>query len=573
MHCGSNTALESDQLFEQQTHLGAARDSGGRPKGRWEKLGIHAGATEARRADPFEHLFHYRWRTNVRHAINEFLAAMAIIEVSLIGSLAQADDAAQKRPRAPADYEIMSSDRAGAYFVARPLKDQYDKLIGQLATVRREIADARISSDDARIRLDQLSKDLYMLKEQIEKAKIYVPGADVHTAKAITSYTFGPGDFVLVDASSVELHGWDRPEVRCVVEKTIVSLDDTGVDDDIAGISVTHRKVSGNELFGFYKSIAGKPEWKNDWERFRFKEYLDREFEYIKIVGLTHEEGNRQVTVEAKNEQGAGQMSSQWRRQAKLVLYLPKCGHIGVRGGLAGFKVDGVTAPITVVGEGDRDYQASYEVSKLTGAFSADNITIHRVEGVKGDVSISATAYNGNVSTAHDVRGITMEPGPISSADYRNIDGNLRVRFVRTDLEVERVSGRIDIENNFGHTTWLAETPIGKHDHRLVSLSGLIEVRLGKSALGELPLALYTECGIVHLAPGMNDGLQDSNFSSATGDELYRSWHGFVTPREANGGPLALFERVAAALHGRPREPGVDIISRGGSVRLLPARP
>ena len=198
-----------------------------------------------------------------------------------------------------------------------------------------------------------------------------------------------------------------------MVEKTILSQDDKGIDEEVAGIRVIHRRASGKELFGFYKGIAGKPEWKNDWERFRFKEYLDREFSYLKVVGLVHDEGNRQITVEAKNEQGAGEMSSQWRRQARLILYVPKCGRIGVRGGLAGFKVQGVNAPVTVVGEGDRDYEASYEVSKLTGSLSADNITIHRLDGVKGDVSIVATAYDGNVSTVHDDRGITIEPGPI----------------------------------------------------------------------------------------------------------------------------------------------------------------
>jgi hypothetical protein len=204
-----------------------------------------------------------------------------------------------------------------------------------------------------------------------------------------------------------------------VVEKCILSLDDKGVAEDLAGITVTHRKASGEELFGFYKDIAGKPEWKNDWEQFRFKEYLDREFSYIKIIGLVHQEGNRQITVEVKNEQGAGEMSSQWRRQAKLVLYVPRCGHIGVRDGLAGFKIEGVNAPVTVVGEGDRDYEASYEVPKLTGSLSADNITIHRLDGVKGDVSIVATAYAGNISTtAHDDRGITIEPSPIRSAEY-----------------------------------------------------------------------------------------------------------------------------------------------------------
>jgi hypothetical protein len=508
----------------------------------------------------------------VRHVIEWFLTNLVIIDVLFLGSLARADDPVKGRPRAPADFQIVSSDRAGAYFVARPLKDRYDQLVGQLATLRRDVGEARITSDEARRQVIQLAKELKALKQQIEEAKIYIPGASVHNAKSTESFPIAADDFLLVDASNLELRSWDKPEVRYVVEKTVLSLDDKGVDDNLAGISVIHRKVSGKELFGFYKDIAGKPEWKNDWEQFQFKEYLDREFSYIKIVGLAHQEGNRQITVEVKNEQGAGAMSSQWRRQAKLVLYVPKCGHIGVRGGLAGLKIEGVNAPVTVVGEGDRDYEASYEVSKLTGSLSAANIAIHRLDAVKGDVSIVATAYAGNISTTHDDRGITIEPGPIRSAEYQNIEGNLRVRFVRTDLRFGRVSGRIDVENDFGHTTWLADTSLGKHDHRIVSLDGPIEVRLGKSALCGLPLALYTECGIVHLAPGMKQGLEHSSFSSSSGDNVQRSWHGFITTRARNASGFELFDHVAAALHGRPREPGVDIISRGGAIRLLPAQ-
>ncbi len=509
----------------------------------------------------------------MRHVIQRFLINLAMIGVVFLGSIALADDPVKERPRAPADYQIVSSDRAGAYFVARPLKAQYDQLVGQLATLRRDIAHARITSVEARRRVDQLSTELQALKLQIEQAKIYVPGATVHNAKTTESFPIAPDDFLLVDASNLELRGWDKPEVRYVVEKTILSADDKGVAEDLAGISVIHRKASGKQLFGFYKDIAGKPEWKNDWEQFRFKEYLDREFSYVKIVGLTHQEGNRQITVEVKNEQGAGEMSSQWRRQAKLVLYVPKCGRIGVRGGLAGFKIEGVNAPVTVVGEGDRDYEAQYVISKLTGSMTAANIAINRLDSVKGDVSIVATAYAGNTSTAHDDRGITIEPGPIRSAEYQNIDGDLRVRFVRTDLTVGRVSGRIDVENDFGRTTWVAETSLGKHDHRIVSLDGSIEVRLGKSALGGLPLALYTECGVVELAPGMNQGLENSSFSSSSGGDVYRSWHGFVTTRARNAGAFELFDRVAAAIHGRPREPGVDIINRSGAIRFLPAQP
>jgi hypothetical protein len=509
----------------------------------------------------------------LRYVIAKFPTILMMTADLLVGSVALADDPVQARPRAPADYQIVSSDRAGAYFVARPLKDRYDKLVGQLASLRHDIALARITSLEARGRVDQLSTELHALKQQIEEAKIYIPGASVHNGTATESLPIAAEDFLLIDAGDIELRGWDKPEVRLVVEKTILSLDDKGVDDDLAAIRVIHRKASGKELFGFYKDIAGKPAWKNDWEQFQFKQYLDREFSYITIVGLTHQDGNRQITVETKNEQGAGEMSSQWKRHARLVVYVPKCGHVGVRGGLAGFKVKGINAPVTVVGEGDRDYEASYEVSKLNGSLSTANIAIHRLDGVKGDVSIAATAYAGNTSTVHDQRGITIEPGPIRSAEYQNIAGDLRVRVVRTDLTLGRVSGRIDIENDFGKTTWLADTSLAKHDHRIVSQDGPIEVRLAKSALGGLPLALFTECGIVHVAPGMNDGLENSSFSSSSGDDVHRSWHGFVTARAPNAHGYELFNHVASALHGRPRNPGVDIISRGGVIRLLPAQP
>src|ERR1700684_2973926 len=98
-----------------------------------------------------------RRRINLRYVIGKFPTIRVIVGVLLLGSLALADDPVKARPRAPADYQIVSSDRAGAYFIARPLKDRYDKLVGQLATLRRDIAEARITSHEARGRVDQLS--------------------------------------------------------------------------------------------------------------------------------------------------------------------------------------------------------------------------------------------------------------------------------------------------------------------------------------------------------------------------------------------------------------------------------
>jgi hypothetical protein len=330
----------------------------------------------------------------------------------------------------------------------------------------------------------------------------------------------------------------------------------------------------GDELFGFYKNIANKPEWKKDWDRFLFKGYLGRDFAHVRMTGLTGQEGNRRISLEMKNEQGAGLSGSEWRRLAKLIVFVPKCRGVGVRGALAGFKVEGLASPLIALGEGDRDYETSYEVAHLRGSLSTDNIPIHRLEGIVGDVSINGTAYTGNVSTAHDDRGVTIEPGEIRTSLYRDIQGDLRIRFVRTDLSLEAIAGRLDVENDFGRTVWTVDRPVARKDHRLVSQSGTIEVRLGKAALGDLGLSLYTECGIVHLAPGMNNGLEDSSFHAASADGVSRSWHGFVSkrPRDANA-MIERFDRVSGALLGRPRTPGVDILNRGGSISLTASRP
>ncbi|MFO0956680.1 MAG: hypothetical protein U0800_04330 [Isosphaeraceae bacterium] len=482
-------------------------------------------------------------------------------------------DDAPRLARAPADYQIIHSDRAGAYFVARPLKERYDRSLGELSTLRRRIDDADIGGEEARREIERLSAVLKALKEQIERSKVYVPGAQVHRATTIESVPMGADEFVLVDASQVEIRGWDRDEIRCEVEKTILSADAQGVAEDLAGIALEHRIVSGREVFAFYQSIAHKPEWKREWDRFAFGEFLDREFHHIRIKGLDHEQGNRQITVSAKNEEGAGEMSSQWRRQARLILYVPACGRIGIRGALAGFKAVGVQAPMTILGQGDRDYQARYEVANHVGAIVTENLTLHSLDHVKGDVRIRSTAHEGNVATRHDDRGITMEPGSSRSADYRDIEGDLSVNLVRTDLDLARISGRIDVVNDFGRTTWTIDQPLARRDHRVVTESGSIDIRLDWASLQGLPMALYTECGIIQLAAGGREDWEPSMFTADAGGNRYRSWNGFLSRKGEVPSGIALFERVGNAWDGRDRGAGVDVLNRAGTIRLLPTGP
>ena len=79
-----------------------------------------------------------------------------------------------------------------------------------------------------------------------------------------------------------------------------------------------------------------------------------------------------------------------------------------------------------MLGQGNRDYTAVYEVANLGGSLAADNIPIQRVDGVKGDVSVTATAYGENKGTDHGPDGVTARAYDPKESFYRNIDGDLR---------------------------------------------------------------------------------------------------------------------------------------------------
>ena len=210
-------------------------------------------------------------------------------------------------------------------------------------------------------------------------------------------------------------------------------------------------------------------------------------------------------------------------------------------------------------------------MSDLDGPLTASDIPIHRIDGVKGDVSILATAYSEDIGTSHGQDGVTMRPVAPRELTYRNIQGGLRARFCRAALTVEGIAGRVDVENAFGKTVWRSDRPIAAMDHRIVSQSGPIEVRFAPAAVGKLPLALFTECGAIRLPQG-NRGLESRMFDSGMGDVTRRSWHGFTAGRgEARLGDITtLFERIPAAVRGDRRPQGIDIISRAGTVTYEP---
>ena len=204
-------------------------------------------------------------------------------------------------------------------------------------------------------------------------------------------------------------------------------------------------------------------------KHFQFPDFLGREFPYITVKGLVYQEGNRQIEVSVRSDGGDGFVSGQWRRHAKLTLLVPKCQRVGVRGGLGGFKVHDLNADLAVRGHGNPEENSVYEVVNLGGSLSADNMPIHRIEGVKGDASVTATAF----SERRDTRS---RPDATNSV-YRNITGDLRARLCLAYLTIGDVGGKIDVENDFGDVVWETDRELAqKAAHRIVSQSGAITV-------------------------------------------------------------------------------------------------
>ena len=499
------------------------------------------------------------------------LVATVFVAVTVTGALA--DGQTKGRPKAPADHAEFDSDMTGSYFVTKPLKEKYDNLVKRVGELRGDIDQARIDESQARREIAGLQSEIDETLREIEKTKLYIPGAMVQNRAAVKNIPLGAQDLLFIEAENVEIHRGEGTEVKCVVKKTVLGEFDKDQDltADFDGIELVVRKSSGKEMFGFYKDAANRPDLKHHYDQFPFKPFLDREFTVITLKGLSYQDGNRQISVDSRNEQGQGSLSSKWRRHAKLYLTVPRCQGVAIQGALGGLQVRSLNGPLMIQGTGNRDYHARYQVSDMTGSLTCSGIPLHDIDGVTGDVSILHTAYTEDSVTSHGPDGVAIRPVPPKPSLYKGIRGSLQVNFCRADLTLEDIGGRVDVQNDFGKTIWHSVQPIAATDHRIVSQSGAIEVGFSPSAIGKLPLALFTACGAVRLPRG-DAGFESRMFHGNIGDTTNRSWNGFANGDRDHPRPqsLDLIERMPATLRGDRRTQGVDIISRAGTITYEP---
>ncbi len=392
------------------------------------------------------------------------------------GRFARAQTTPTAKGEAPPDQAIVGSKLGGSFFAPKPLKEKYDRLLSKVRSLDTEINEGTISGEQAKREIEQLRVELAEVRKQIEQEKTFVPAAKVHTKSDTTTFELGVERRLLILATKVRIVGWDQPGVKCVLEKAVLTAGDEAVDQDFEQMQVLHEhRFAENEVGKTAEELdaeevahlespegqkldAKQLEWRRKFVEQRkawqniYRPLQGRQIDVISVKGLAHDEGNRQITLEVGSPNGERSMSSQWQRHATLTVYVPACQVIALQGGLQGVDIESVDASVIVRGDGDRDYNGQYSVKGLSGSLTVDRLPLQAIDGVKGDVDVTMTAYLGNSGTRHVDNTRTSYVFPPTQCSYKNIDGGFRGWFVRADLELANIGGTIDVVNEYGAT-------------------------------------------------------------------------------------------------------------------------
>ena len=532
------------------------------------------------------------------HSSTTTLGSLQFTSLSLTMFLAASPLAAQGRlefkKAAPPQQEVLEHTRGGAYFLEKNLKQKYDGLLGRVARLKVELAAGRISAAAAQVELKGLTSQLDELRKEVDAKKTLV---SVSFQMQTEEFSFDPGSakLLVITADDVQVVGWDQPRVKCILEKTILGTGEKSETEEFKPLRLKHQCGQAPNLVG--KNAA---EWEAEEKRYLagedgkplteeqrasrkqllqeirdsfapYRDFQGKEVDSVEIEGLTHEQGNRFISVSVASEGGGGMSGGDWRRHAKLTVYAPPGHGVLLRGCRCNLSVLNLKAPlvITDAGSHQRDYNGSFQIKGLEGNLALYNIPLQRLEQVHGDVKLIATSEYGNTGTQHADDWRTAYTPPPLECLVRAIDGNLVIWFAHINLALEEIAGGVDVRNEFGDTTLTVAKPLQNTAHRIVSEAGRIELKAKQANWGKLPILALTNHGSIR-TNAQRDFLDETNFGGASaGENAQRNWRGMKTKQERAADRFFTdFDRPSAILRGIQRSAGLDLISRGGDVVL-----
>jgi hypothetical protein len=523
--------------------------------------------------------------------------AIRIVVLSLAlgctSSQARAADPPKLEAQAPSGQVVLKRTQGGAYFVAKDLKEKYDQLLNRLGQLKSDLTDGRLPADDVLRELKELEPRLEELRKEIEARKVLVSPVKGQKQTEELAFNLGPEQRLIVTADQIHVVGWDGPQVKCVLEKVLLLAGDQPETEEFKAIRLVHRHARASEFVGqsdeeraaaekaFLAEKREKPLSDEQLAARRslveniqagyapFRDFQGKEVDLLTIEGLTYEQGNRQIIVGIRSDDGESQ-GSEWRRHASLTVFVPKCRRLLLRGCLKGVAVEELQAPLilTDAGSQDRDYESQVTIMNVTGPVEIYNVPLDQLDHVRGDVKIIATDEHANTGTVHESGQRTFYTAPPRDCQIVEVEGNLSAWFSRVNLSLIGINGLIDVRNEAGNTKLVVSNELLPLPHRVVSDCGRVEIDANADVLADLSVMAITNNGTVKTNADQKtfDGVDFSTAASADGSS--RNWRGVRSNASADRFDFTYFGRPDRVLRGTETAPGLTIISRSDVVEL-----
>ncbi len=514
------------------------------------------------------------------------------IALQCLANSAWADDPPKLEAQAPSGQVVLKRTQGGAYFVAKDLKEKYDQLLNRLGQLKSDLSGGRLKADNALSELKQLEPQLEELRNEIEARKVLVSPVKEQKQTEELVFNLGPEQRLIITADQIHVVGWDGPQVKCVLEKSLLSAGDRPETEEFKAIMLVHRHARASELVGqsveeraaqekVFLAESEKPLSDEQLAARRsfvesiqaeyapLRDFQGKDVDLLTVEGLTYKQGNRQITIGIRSDDGESQ-GSEWRRHASLTVFVPKCQGVLMRGCLKGVAVEGLQAPLTLSDAGslDRDYDAQVTITNVSGPVTIYNVPLNQLEQVQGDVKIVATVEYANTGTTHESGQRTFYIPPPRDCKIVDVEGNLSVWFSRVNLTLAKINGLVDVRNEAGSTKLTVNKELAPLPHRIVSDSGRIEVKAQKNAVADLSVMALSDDGTVKTNADQTAYDAASFTTGNSVDGSRRNWRGVRSNSKSDRFDFTYFERPARVLKGTETAPGLTIISRSGVVEL-----
>jgi len=310
-----------------------------------------------------------------------------------------------------------------------------------------------------------------------------------------------------------------------------------------------------------------------------YREFQGKKLDTIAIEGLEEAEGNRMInmTIEGGDEARRETcMANQLQRHASLTVYIPACRAVFLEDARKGLDVRGVRGNLLVSGWGI-PWNTDYRVREIDGSLVIYDLPFRSmaIESIRGSVRFPSKMTDGfswsspSASYVGGQRGERLlPPRPTDVLTCKNVDGDFTGSFLRAQVHLEKIGGRIDVKNDFGNTTFTADKRLVEKNHRVLSESGRIEVRLTAAALGRLPIQALTICGVVRTNAPYSI-IEDAGVSGfASPSAAQSTWGGMISQCSQKSGSFEVCKFVRAIVEGEDNSPGVALISRSGVIDI-----